>query len=99
GFYPDTSLWDYSVRITDSRLMNQTFTFAGFDGQFSREYISNSTNVRIGQSEASLKAEVSNLPDIPRFRYHLSARNVDLEELQFTDSLSTAVTVTVSGEG
>ncbi len=99
GFYPDTSLWDYSFRVTDSRMMNQTFAFTRFEGQFSREYASNSTAVIVGQSEVFLEAEVSDLQAIPRFGYHLSAHNINLEELEFTDSLSTAITATVSGEG
>lgn len=99
GWFPEQDLWNYSLTVNRSTLMEQRLDKATFSGRFNLQTITNRSQIAIADSRLQLQAEIRQLQSIPEFSYNLQADEVNLAHFNALQSYPSSINVMVQGEG
>lgn len=99
GWIPQNVPWRYRVDIQRSTLMGQPIREASLSGRFSVQSVTNNTRIAVGEGALELQAEVRQLQQVPRFSYHLRARQLNIAQINGLGEYPSSVNGVVEGQG
>lgn len=99
GWVPDGNLWDYSLTVNRSTLMDQRLDKATFRGRFNLQTITTRSQIAVADSRLQLQGEIQDLQSVPDFSYNVQADDLNLADFNALRQYPSSINATLQGKG